>query len=352
MLDVYFTPDGFAQNAGGVSRYFDALHRGLIARGHRSQVFAGLNNNAFIQDAPGVIGARVPVFRGRYRLNNYLCRAWLRTRRSSSIVHNTWYPSHMPKSVQQRVAITIHDLICAKMSHLFPDAQVQATVEAQRRWCRRADVIFAVSETTRVDACRYLGVDDSKIVVTPLGSDHIERRFDDSNYSRKRHQLLYIGQRAGYKNWQLLPKALQGLHGYTLVNVGGGRPTADELTILKDAKLLDRVTFVKADDNRLQDLIDESLALVVTALYEGFGLPALEACRRGCLVITSGTGAQREVLADAAAYFDPHEVDSLVAAVEDACSREYQLRELGRDRAELFRWSRTVELSEAAYEAL
>jgi glycosyltransferase involved in cell wall biosynthesis len=352
LLDVCFTPDGFGQSAGGVSRYFDALHRGLISRGHRSQIFAGLNSNEFIQETPGVIGTRAPVFRGRSMLNRNLCHAWLRTRRSGAIVHNTWYLPHTPGTIQQRVAITIHDLIFAKLGHMFPDGYARATVEAQRRWCGRADIIFVVSETTRVDACRYLGADASRMVVTPLGADHIEDRSQESGHSRRSHQLLYIGQRAGYKNWGLLPKALQGLPGYTLVNVGGGRPTADELAILENAKVLDRVAFVEADDNRLRDLCDESFALVVTAMYEGFGLPALEASRRGCLVISSGTGAQCEVLGDAAAYFDPHEADSLVAAVEDACSRERQLRQLARDRAELFRWSRTVELSEAAYEAL
>jgi len=202
-----------------------------------------------------------------------------------------------------------------------------------------------------MDACRYLGVDTNKLVVTPLGADHIESRSTDNGHHRKL-QLLYIGQRARYKNWGLLPKALAGLPGYTLVNVGGGRPTADEMAVLESARVFDRVAFVEADDLRLRDLYDESLAVVVTALYEGFGLPALEACRRGCLVVSSGTGAQREVLGDAAAYFDPHHVDSLVAAVEDAHTREHQLRRLATRQADLFRWSRTVELSEAAYEAL
>jgi hypothetical protein len=69
-------------------------------------------------------------------------------------------------------------------------------------------------------------------------------------------------------------------------------------------------------------------------------------------VASSGTGAQHEVLGEAAAYFDPQEADSLSAAVMDARTRERQLRQLGERRAELFRWSRTVELSESAYGAL
>jgi glycosyltransferase involved in cell wall biosynthesis len=352
MLEICFTPDAFSQAVGGVSRYFDALHRGLILRGHRSHIFAGLNSNVFMQDAPGVIGTRGPTFRGRSTLNRNLCHAWLRTCRPSAIVHNTWYLPRTPRGIRHNVAITIHDLIFARLGHMFPDGVAQATVEAQRRWCKRADIIFAVSETTRQDACQYLGTDASKLVVTPLGADHIESRSTESEHRRKRHQLLYIGKRTGYKNWRLLPKALQDLPGYTLVNVGGGRPSTDELATLETAKLLDRVTFLEADDRRLRGLCDESLALVVTALYEGFGLPALEACRRGCLVISSGTGAQREVLGDAASFFDPQEAASLVAAIEDASNRESQLRQMGARRAELFRWSRTVELSEAAYGAL
>jgi glycosyltransferase involved in cell wall biosynthesis len=352
MVDIYFTPDGLGQRAGGVSRYFDALHRGLIIRGHRSRIFAGLNNNLLIREAPAVIGARSPYFRGRSQLNRELCHAWLRTRPSTAIMHNTWYSPHIPRGIRQRVAVTIHDLIFARLGHLFRDGVADATLEAQHRWCNRADIIFAVSETTRKELCRYLGVDESRVVVTPLGADHIASRPAGNGRKRKSSQLLYVGQRGGYKNWTLLARALQGLPDYTLVNVGGGRPTAAERILLERARLLDRVVFMDADDRMLRDLYDESLAVVVTALYEGFGLPALEACRRGCLVISSGTGAQREVLGDAATYFDPQEADSLVAAVGEACSREGQLRRLSETHASMYRWSRTVELSEAAYGAL
>jgi glycosyltransferase involved in cell wall biosynthesis len=352
VLRIVYTPDAFRQRVGGVSRYFDALHRGLISRGHRSRILAGLNSNAFIKDAPGVVGVWSPAFRGRSILNRKLCDTWVRARQPAAIIHHTWYDSYHFFRTRQPVAITVHDLIFAKFGHLFAKDVARHTVEAQRSWCKRADIVFAVSRTTAQDVCHYLEVDPSKVVVTPLGVDHVECRRDGDSHVRRSHQLLYVGERSGYKNWDLLPRALQALPDYTLVNVGGRLPTADELAALEQSRILDRVSFVDADDQRLRELFDESFAVVVTAQYEGFGLPALEACRRGCLVISSGTGAQREVLGDAAAYFDPDQADSLVAAIGEAAAREDELRQLGIRRADLYRWGRTVALSEAAYSAL
>jgi glycosyltransferase involved in cell wall biosynthesis len=270
----------------------------------------------------------------------------------STITHHTWYDPYHPAALRKDVAITIHDLIFAKFGHMFTRQVARQTVEAQRSWCRRADVVFAVSQTTAQDACYYLEVDPSKIVVTPLGVDHVEPQSDGDSHVRRSNQLLYVGQRSGYKNWSLLPRALQALPDYTLVNVGGGRPTNDELDTLERGRLLNRVFFMDADDRTLLELFDESHAVVVTAQYEGFGLPALEACRRGCLVVSSGAGAQREILGDAAAFFDPNQAESLVGAIEDAATREDELRQLGAKRADLYTWARTLDLTEAAYSAL
>ena len=272
--------------------------------------------------------------------------------RRSTLIHHTWYDPYRIATKRQYVAITIHDLIYAKFGHMFSRKLAWRTVEAQRSWCRRADVVFAVSQTTAEDACHYLEADPSKIVVTPLGVDHVERQSDGNSHVRTSDQLLYVGARLGYKNWGLLPRALQALPNHTLVNIGGGPPTTDELTMLERGRLLDRVSFVDADDRRLLELLDKSLAVVVTAQYEGFGLPALEACRRECLVVSSGTGAQREILGNAAVYFDANQPESLAAAIEDAGARGDELRQLGTRRADLYTWARTVDLTEAAYSAL
>ncbi|MFD0505322.1 glycosyltransferase [Streptomyces chiangmaiensis] len=123
---------------------------------------------------------------------------------------------------------------------------------------------------------------------------------------------------------------------------------------MKNRRLWHRVEFVQADDETLNRIYQRAVALVYPSLYEGFGLPPLEAMARGVPVVAARTSSLPEVVGDAALLFDPSELEAVVHAISrllDATTRkEFERR--GRQRAKMFPWSRTVQQTMDVYRDL
>jgi glycosyltransferase involved in cell wall biosynthesis len=136
-----------------------------------------------------------------------------------------------------------------------------------------------------------------------------------------------------------------------LVCSGGGAPTSEENALLADRGVSDRVEFVQANEVTLDRLYQRALALVYPSLYEGFGLPTLEAMAREVPVVAARAASIPEVVGDAALLFDPHELDGLVHALQrlfDTSTRE-DLKRRGIARARTFSWSRTAQQMISVY---
>jgi glycosyltransferase involved in cell wall biosynthesis len=356
---VWFGPDAFRQRHGGVSRYFVNLHRELLGLGVRSRIFAGLHDNADLGDTSRVLGVRTPEFRGRPRLSRVALYPALRPHRRTRIYHNTWYLPPFP-SMGNRIAVTIHDLTALRLPRYFSESESQRARAEQAGWCTAADVIFAVSKDTKADVVDLLGVPEEKVFVTPLAVDlppvspaalGVRARAG----WREPGRLLYVGSRTGHKNWSLLVAALARCPGFHLVCAGGGSPTRQDFRLLAEHAVMDRVLFVAGDDDTLARLYHNAAALVTTSLHEGFGLPVLEALAAGCPVISSGTGAQREVGGDAAYYFDPNRPDELVDLIRYLPTSPEGLRRLGepgRARAAGFTWAETARRTLEGYRSI
>jgi glycosyltransferase involved in cell wall biosynthesis len=343
---VLFGPDAFRQRHGGVSRYFVNLHRELLELGVRSRIFAGLHDNAYLEDTSKVLGLRTREFRGRPRVSRAALYPVLRPHRRPRIYHNTWYLSPLP-SFGHRIAVTVHDLTAVRLPRYFTAAETSRALDEQTRWCAAADVVFAVSHDTKADVVELLGVPPEKVFVTPLAAELSLQTPATRAAERWREpgRLLYVGGRTAYKNWPVLVAALARCPGFHLVCAGGGPPTKEDYRLLADYGVMDRVIFMAADDETLGGLYRNAAALVTTSLHEGFGLPVLEALAVGCPVISSGTGAQREVGGSAASYYDPSRPDELIDLIRYLPTSPEELRWLGqpgRDRAATFTWAETA----------
>ncbi len=154
---VMFGPDAFRQRHGGVSRYFVNLHRELLDLGVRSRIFAGLHDNAYLQDASRVVGVRTAEFRGARRLTRAVLYPALRpSLRRRRIYHNTWYLPPFP-AFGNRIAVTVHDLTAVRLPRHFGVTETERVRQEQARWCQAADVVFAVSHDTKSDVVGMLG---------------------------------------------------------------------------------------------------------------------------------------------------------------------------------------------------
>lgn len=220
-----------------------------------------------------------------------------------------------------------------------------------RRLARRAARLLTVSAFSRARLALHLGLDPARLGVVPNGCDHLQAVVpDDSVLARHglagTRFLLAVASANPTKNLAALVAAYARLPAdpmRRLVIVGGANPrvfaesaTSDPPGVLRTGPL---------GDAELKALYGHATAFVFPSMYEGFGLPPLEAMACGCPVAAAQAAAIPEVCGDAALYFDPQSVDAIAAALQrlftDESLRE-RLRTAGQARAATFRWSRAA----------
>jgi len=210
--------------------------------------------------------------------------------------------------------------------------------------------IFTVSQFSKKELCRFLHIPEEKIRVLPEGCEHILRiQPDDSILKKfslgKQAYFLAIGSVSRHKNLKIVVEAMRGCEEElpNLVVAGGSfsKVFQSEKNIL-DPKII-RLGYVT--DEQLRSLYENALGLVFPSLYEGFGLPPLEAMICGCPVLASNRASLPEVCGDAALYFDPTSAQDVADKLRQlAISHSLQddLREKGLARAQQFTWKKTA----------
>ncbi len=267
----------------------------------------------------------------------------------------------LPVWAPTRQVVTIHDLFCDIHPEWFPGRMAWHLQRSQRRAARSAAAIIAVSERTRRDVARYYGVPPQRVRVIHNGVD--ARRFSGSyaepeldrvarRYGVSRPFVLCVGSLMPWRNAPRLLRAVAHLREreglpHQLLFVGrdiwGTDPTrrmADERGWGAWARLAGY-----APDDDLPILYAAADVFAYPSLYEGFGIPPLEAMASGTPVVAGDDGAIPEVLGDAAVLVDPWDEEALAAgllrAIRDVDLRA-ELRGRGRARAGAFTWERAA----------
>lgn len=351
---------------GGVSRYCVELARHLARLDDTEPLILAplfINRHLCELDASAVAGRFVGITPTGISWFVYIANRLLAPGRMGrfepDIVHETYYAT---KPVlghhHHKIVLTVHDMIHERFPDAVPNSRQTAAVKA--RAIKRADHVLCDSEQTRQDLLDIYDVDPASATVVHLGvhsDDAIDlpgERPIDAPY------LLYVGDRSGYKNFSGLIEAY--IHSpalrdeFSLVCFGGPPLADDEVGRLSSAGIdPGKLTWMKGDDRMLMWLYRNASALVYPSLYEGFGIPPLEAMGQGCPVVCSTGGSIPEVVGNAGEYFDPYESEAIASAIErvvGGSDRASELRAAGFERLRHFTWERCAQRTRDVYASL
>ncbi|MBU4404292.1 MAG: glycosyltransferase family 4 protein [Candidatus Aminicenantes bacterium] len=273
--------------------------------------------------------------------------------KGTQIFHSTYYSTVNRAGV--RKVVTVPDMILELFADEFPSRWTRLGIRTKRQALINADAVVTISEVSKQDILKmYPSIPEKRIKVIPLGVTQAQPgREADFSQLAARYRLpvksgnyfLFVGLRRGYKNFDLLARlaSLPDAREALFVCVGGEDPGTDRQSLAARG-LGSRFTFIgDVSDDKLRTLYQHARALIFPSLYEGFGLPLLEAMAHDCPVLCSDIAVFREVAADAAVYFDPHDPHSLSAAMTALHhSKRQELLRRGRHNCGRFSWDITA----------
>jgi glycosyltransferase involved in cell wall biosynthesis len=281
-----------------------------------------------------------------------MSRAWVapaRLRRAMRF--ETLDAVHFPLSVmiptpgrETPAAATVHDLQHELYPQFFSRAELAYRRVLYKQAVTTSRIVIAISEHARETLLRTYGLDPSRVVAIPLGIDH-ERL--SPGQAQRQPFLLYPANPWRHKNHARLYEA------FALV-----RRERPELRLVLTgtghaAKLPDGVeNRGRVPYDELVSLYRTASALVFPSLYEGFGLPPLEAMACGCPVAVSRATSLPEVCGDAAEYFDPGSAEDMARAVLAVLDNPEAYVQRGLERAARFTWEATARAHEDVYRRL
>jgi len=352
------------QEYGGVSRYFVEIAKRIQALDeYHVEILAPLFVNKYLKDDSTlrVHGRYVRRFPKTTRLiqgiNALLVRSMLR-KMPPDVLHETYYLDRKLASPHTKTTITVYDMTHEKFPQLFSSRE--RTSNKKRAAVLRADHVICISENTRSDLIDLFRVDPRKTSVIHLAASRIDMskchvpRIIDTPY------VAYVGLRWGYKNFSGLLRAFATSdylrNNFSIVCVGGERFTSTDWEQIEGLRLKkDRVIHITGKDDLLAALYRDAAVFVYPSLYEGFGLPALEAMAAGCPVACGKNSSLPEICGEAAEYFDSNSPESMAAAIErvvTSSSVRNRLIALGLQQIQKFSWDRCATQTAAVYRQL
>jgi len=382
------------QAAGGVNRYFAELIRRLPS---------GWTPIVSLTEMPAVHRPEHAALQVEMRpaacplalLSKWRQRSHFRKlyrQLSADIVHPTYYrllSAESPARLKSPLVVTVYDMIHERLASQVKRRGRDTTMK--RRAIEAAVAIICISESTRRDLLEFYPHVEERISVIHLAtqwspqdavgdspeqeapaasadpnvpSDKLPSAADPAPGSTvdapgRDPYFVYVGSRAKYKNFDRLLKAIRAVvdrHRNCRLAVVGGPFGHHESRRIAALGLADHVVpYACLPDDQLRTLYRGSEALVYPSLYEGFGIPLLEAMACGTVVVAAASSSIPEVVDDAAILFDPHSTDDLTDILLDLLDhpeRRATWIARGRSRAAMFSWQRTAAATMNVYRAV
>lgn len=350
------------QPHGGISKYFIKLIEGIkrLEKNIEISIVAGIHENEHLLNSGlRYHGVHQNTFKRQLIVNRFYDFSGLYNRKLESkillnpkidIIHQTYNGYELVKALSSGIIITVHDLIYEKYASEFSDSA--EFLARKRKSIEAANHIICVSKHTQSDLIQYYNVDINKTTVVHHGVDVYtkqDQRIEKENY------ILFVGKRDGYKNFGGLLKAFsnsKAKNEVKLICFGGSPFNAKEKSMINELGLVNRVVHQKGSDSYLANLYQHALFFIYPSIYEGFGLPVLEAMANGCPVICHNKSSLPEVSNNCALEVNCESQDALMAAIDKLYS-DTELRKIliekGKENVKQFTWEKTAVKSLEVY---
>jgi len=352
------------QKYGGPSRYFFNLFEKLNMINNDAYVLSPLYCNNYLSKSnfkKNIFGIYLPQIKYLNYYTNIINKNF--SFRSISkikpqILHTTDYFYAKSDSFRPLV-VTVHDLIHEIFHYEFGKKK---DYRPKKRILDLASHIISVSNNTKKDLINIYKINPEKISVIHHGNSfHKSNDFFTNEIDIDSNFFLYIGSRKRYKNFISLIKAFKKnkeiYNTHKIICVGGGNLLNSEIKKLKEENIdLKKIIFYPSnDDNLLYNLYKKASALIYPSLYEGFGMPIVEAMSLGCPVICSNTSSLPEVYGNAALTFCPSSENELSKKMEeitfDSACRE-KIINLGFNQSKNFSWEKCAKETLSVYKKI
>jgi glycosyltransferase involved in cell wall biosynthesis len=350
----------FIQKYGGPSSYFVNLVRELnIKKDINAKIFSPLHINKHLQDLDkkffykffflkkidilkyfefiNIILTKIFEF-----INIILTKIYLFFF-APKIYHTTYYGRNLSINNTPMI-VTVFDLIHEIYSETF--YKKLDSINKKKKILENSRHIICISKNTQRDLIKYYNIKYEKTSVVYLGKH--ENSFLLNNINISRPFFLYVGNRHRYKNFKILLEAYSHsknlMKNCDLICFGGELFSNEEKNFIQKNKILENnIKHLSGSDELLIELYQKAVALIYPSLYEGFGLPLVDAMHQGCPLVISDTSCFPEICGEAALYFNPLSVDELKNKMDQITFDNKIKNDLiakGKKRANFFSWNK------------
>uniref|UniRef100_UPI0040298D9C glycosyltransferase family 4 protein n=1 Tax=Prevotella sp. TaxID=59823 RepID=UPI0040298D9C len=340
-MKVLFDHHLFYQLYGGASKYFVMMISHLPQNLWETTALWSINEYA---RTTGIIHTTKKRFNGEDSVLERINRIYTKYKIGQGdfdVLHQTDFDNYFYKELGKKpLVVTYHD---SNLSTIDPHPQI---VKKQEKALRRANAIIAVSQNTKKDLLNLFDVDEKKVHVIYHGIEIPDLQTVSKKRIIKEEYFLYVGRRSAYKNFKRFAYAFAQFHrinNNVKLVCTSHEFTEEEHLLFSSLSIENALIAIKATEQEMIQLYRDSIALVFPSLYEGFGMPILEAWSCKCPVILANASCFPEIAENAALYFDPYSEKEMLQRMLEVYENQTlrtRLVSLGGGRVLEFSWAK------------
>lgn len=347
------------QKYGGATRYFCELIKNIPIE-HQFNLALIFSDNYYLKENYNFFKKKNILpdinFKGKYFIqkkisfaNHYYSKHCI-SANNFDLFHPTYYDNYFFNVLKKPYVITVHDLIVFKFKDTFYKSFLRKS--QMEGVIKNANRIISISENTKKDIIEIFNINPEKIDVIYHGCNAASSTKGINGYGK---YILFVGRRSHHKNFITFAtagsKLLNKEKDLKLICVGPPF-NKEEMTTLSKLGILNQAIAVNVDDNSLNDLYTGALVFVYPSLYEGFGMPILEAFANNCPVCLSNSSCFPEIAGNAGVYFEPYDHESILNAIEKVIyDNDFakKIVEAGQYRLANFSWEKAAKETISSY---